>query len=100
VYISDVHTGETLPNFTLGRGDVAITDRGDGPPAGMGHAFAQGAQWLVRLTPFRGVLGDPAGPPLALRAALTRQPAATIYPLEGALRSASGAAAVRGWGSA
>ena len=28
VSISDVHTGETLKNFTLGRGDVAITDRG------------------------------------------------------------------------
>jgi hypothetical protein len=97
VYISAVHTGETLKNFTLGRGDVAITDRGYCHPAGMGHAFAKGAQLLVRLNPFSAVLCDPAGQPLALRAALTRQPADTIHTLEVEPRSASGADAVRGW---
>jgi hypothetical protein len=97
VSISDVHTGETLKNFTLGRGDVAITDRGYCHPAGMGHALAQGAQLLVRLHPFSVVLCDPAGQPLALRAALTRQPADTLHTLEVEIRSASGADAVHGW---
>ena len=59
--IRDGHTGETLQNLTLGHGDVAITDRGSCHPAGMGDALNQGAQLMVRRTPFRGVLGEPAG---------------------------------------
>jgi hypothetical protein len=52
---------------------------------------------LVRLNPFSVVLCDPAGQPLALRAALTRQPADTLHTLEVEIRSASGADAVHGW---
>jgi len=97
VSISDVHTGETLKNFTLGRGDVAITDRGYCHPAGMGHALAQGAQLLVRLNPFSVVLCDPLGQPLTLCAALKRQHTDTIRTLEVVIQSTDGQHQVRGW---
>jgi hypothetical protein len=35
VLVSDVHTGETLKHFTLGPGDVALTDRGYAQAQGM-----------------------------------------------------------------
>jgi hypothetical protein len=92
-----VHTGETLQNFPLGRGDVAITDRGYGYPAGMGHALAQGAQLLVRLHPFRVVLCEPMEPPLALCAALKRPHTDTIRTLEVVIQSTEGQHQVRGW---
>ena len=97
VSISDVHTGETLKNFTLGRGDVAITDRGYCHPAGMREALNKGAQLMVRLNPFSVVLCDLAGQPLELGAALKRQHAATLRTLEAVISSASGANEVRGW---
>jgi len=97
VSISAGHTGETLKNFTLGYGDVAITDRGYCPPASMGDAFNKGAQLMVRLNPFSVVLCEPAGQPLELGAALQRQHADTLRTLEVVIHSASGAAEVRGW---
>ena len=97
VSLSDVHTGETLKNFTLGRGDVAITDRGYCHPAGMRDALNKGAQLMVRLNPFSVVLCAPAGQPLELGAALKRQHAATLRTLEVVIHSASGADEVRGW---
>ena len=97
VSISDVHTGETLKNFTLGRGDVAITDRGYCHPAGMGNALNKGAQLMVRLNPFSVVLYDPAGQPLELAATLKRQHADTLRTLEVVIHSASGVDEVRGW---
>jgi len=66
VSITDVHTGETLKNFALGPGDVAITDRGYAPPLGMGYAIDRGAALIVRLNPFSVVLCDTAGPSLQL----------------------------------
>jgi hypothetical protein len=92
----DGHTGAPLKNLTLGHGDVALTARGSGHPAGRGDALNKGAQRMVRLTPFRVVLGDPAGQRLALGAALKRQPADTSRPLEVVLHAASGADEVRG----
>ena len=97
VSISDVHTGETLKNFTLGRGDVAITDRGYCHPAGMRAALNKGAQLMVRLNPFSVILCDPVGQPLELGAALKRQHADTIRTLEVVIYSASRADEVRGW---
>src|SRR5262249_13102682 len=97
VSISDVHTGETLKNFTLGYGDVAITDRGSCPPVSMGDALNEGAQLMVRLNPLSVVLCEPAGQPLELGAALKRQHADTLRTLEVVIHSASGAAEVRGW---
>jgi len=97
VSISDVHTGETLKNLTLGHGDVAITDRGSCHPAGMRDALNKGAQLMVRLHPFSVVLGDPAGQPLELGAALKRQHADTLRTLEVVIHSASGVDEVRGW---
>ena len=100
VSISDVPTGETLTNFTLGRGEVASTDRGYCHPAGMGHALAQGAQLLVRLTPFRVVLCEPMEQPLVLGTALQRQQTDTIRTREVGLQSTDGQQQVRGWGHA
>jgi len=97
VSISDVHTGETLKNFTLGRGDVAITDRGYCHPAGMRAALNKGAQLMVRLNPFSVILCDPVGQPLELGAALKRQHADTIRTLEVVIYSASRADEVQGW---
>ena len=95
--ITEVHTGETLTHCLRGPGEVAMADRGSAPPAGMGDAVAQGAELLVRLTPFRGVLWDPTGSPLQRWAALQRQTVETIRPLPVGSRSSSGDDAVRGW---
>jgi len=97
VSITDVHTGETLKNFALGPGDVAITDRGYAHPLGMWYAIDRGAALIVRLNPFSVVLGDAAGHPLQLGDALKRQRADTIRTLPVVIRSASGDAEIRGW---
>lgn len=97
VSITDVHTGETLKNFSLGPGDVAVTDRGYAHPAGMGYAVARGAALLVRLNPFSVVLWDAAGEPLQLCDALKRQRADTLRTLPVVIRSSSGADEIRGW---
>src|SRR2546425_9358855 len=70
VLVSDVHTGETLKHCTLGPGDVAVTDRGYAQCQGLRAAVTQGADRIVRLNPFRVVLGDAAGVPVELCAAL------------------------------
>src|SRR5882672_783248 len=97
VAITDVHTGETLKNFGLRPGDVALADRGYAHAAGMAYAVAQGAALIVRLNPFSVVLCDPAGQPLSLCAALQRQPAETIRTLPVVIRASSGDDVVRGW---
>jgi len=97
VLVSDVHTGETLKHCTLGPGDVALTDRGYAHAQGMSDAVKRGAAWVVRLSPFRVVLGDATGQPLSLRAALKRQKTATIRILEVVIQSADGQDAVPGW---
>jgi hypothetical protein len=58
VLVSDVHTGDTLKPFTLGPGDVALTDRGDAQAQGMSDAVKRGAALIVRLNPFSVVLTD------------------------------------------
>ena len=42
VLVSDVHTGDTLKPFTLGPGDVALTDRGYAQAQGMSKAVKRG----------------------------------------------------------
>src|SRR5215468_8999586 len=69
VFVSDVHTGETLKHFTLAPGDVAVADRGYAHCQGMSAAVQQGAELIVRLNPFSVVLCDAAGAPLELCAA-------------------------------
>ena len=97
VLVTDVHTGETLKHFTLRRGDVAVTDRGDAHCQGMSEAVKQGAELIVRLNPFSVVLCDAGGEPLELCTALKRQQTDTIRTLAGELRSACGQHKVRGW---
>src|SRR2546422_417386 len=72
VLVSDVHTGETLKHFTLGPGDVALTDRGYAQAPGMRDAVKRGAALIVRLNPFSVVLCDATGQPLSLSDALKR----------------------------
>ena len=97
ILVTDVHTGETLKHFTLRRGDVAVTDRGDAQCQGMSAAVKQGAELIVRLNPFSVVLRDAAGEPLELCAALKRQKTGTLRTLAVELRSAGAQHEVRGW---
>ncbi len=97
VFVSDVHTGETLKHFPLAPGDVAVADRGYAHCQGMSAAVQQGAELIVRLNPFSVVLGDAAGAPLELCATLKRQHMETLRPLAVELRSTGGQHAVRGW---
>ena len=97
VLVSDVHTGETLKHFTLAPGDVVFADRGYAQCQGMSAAVQQGAALIVRLNPFSVLLGDAAGAPLALCAALKRQTMATLRTLAVTLHAAGGQHEVRGW---
>lgn len=94
---SDVPTGATLKHFTLGAGDVAVADRGDGHGQGMRAAVKQGAELIVRLNPFSVVLDDAAGAPVELGAALKRQHPETLRPLAVTRRATGGQHEVRGW---
>jgi hypothetical protein len=97
VLVSDVHTGETLKHFPLSTGDVAVADRGYAHAQGMSEAVKQGAELIVRLTPFSVVLCDPTAQPLAWCTALKRQPTDTIRTLAVVIQSTCGQHTVRGW---
>jgi hypothetical protein len=97
VLVSDVHTGETLKHFTLGPGDVAVTDRGYAQAQGMHEAVQRGAALLVRLNPFSVVLSDAQGQPLSLVEALKHQKTETIRTLEVIIESSDGQDEGRGW---
>src|SRR5215470_16577232 len=97
VFVSDVHTGETLKHFTLAPGDVAVADRGYAHCQGMRAAVEQGADLIVRLNPFSVLLGDVMGAPLELGAALKRQPTETLRTLTVLLHGTGGQHEVRGW---
>ena len=90
VVVSDVHTGETLTHFTFAPGDVAGADRGSAQCQGMHAAVAQGADLMVRLTPFRVVLSDTAGAPVELGVTLKRQRLETLRTLAVTLCAAGG----------
>jgi hypothetical protein len=97
ILVTDVHTGETLKHFTLGEGDVAVTDRGYAHTQGMHAAVSGGAQLIVRLNPFSVVLCDAMGEPLDLAAALKHQRTETIRSVAVVIRSACGQYVVQGW---
>jgi hypothetical protein len=97
VFVSDVHTGETLKHFTLAPGDVAVADRGYAHCQGMSAAIQQGADLIVRLNPFSVVLCDAMGVPLELCAVLKRQHMQTLRTLAVALCATGGQHEVRGW---
>jgi Transposase DDE domain len=97
VFVSDVHTGETLKHFTLAPGDVAVADRGYAHCQGMRAAIQQGADLIVRLNPFSVVLCDAVGVPLELCAVLKRQHTETLRTLAVELCATGGQHAVRGW---
>jgi hypothetical protein len=97
VFVSDVHTGETLKHFALGAGDVAVADRGYAHVQGMSEAVQQGADLIVRLNPFSVVLFDQKQQPLPLCTTLKRQKMETIRTLAVVLQSTCGQHTVRGW---
>jgi hypothetical protein len=97
VFVSDVHTGETLKHFTLAPGDVAVADRGYAQCQGMRAAVEQGADLIVRLNPFSVLLGDATGAPLELGAALKHQHTETLRTLTVVLHGTGGQHEVRGW---
>jgi hypothetical protein len=97
ILVTDVHTGETLKHFSLGKGDVAVTDRGYAHAQGMHAAVSRGAQLIVRLNPFSVVLCDGVGEPLDLAAALKYQHTETIRSVAVVIQSACGQYAVPGW---
>jgi hypothetical protein len=97
VFVSDVHTGETLKHFTLAPGDVAVADRGYAHCQGMSAAVQQGADLIVRLNPFSVVLRDAVGGALELCAALKRQHTETLRTLAVELCATGGQHEVRGW---
>jgi hypothetical protein len=97
VFVSDVHTGETLKHFTLAPGDVAVADRGYAHCQGMSAAIQQGADLIVRLNPFSVVLCDAGGVPLELGAVLKRQHMETLRTLAVELCATGGQHEVRGW---
>jgi len=65
--LTDVHTGETLANFDLRPGDLAVADRGYGHFRGFVAALGQGADVLVRLTPEQMKLTDDSGQKVSLK---------------------------------
>jgi Transposase DDE domain len=97
VFVSDVHTGETLKHFTLMPGDVAVADRGYAHCQGMSAAIQQGADLIIRLNPFSVVLCDAVGVPLELCAVLKRQHMETLRTLAVELCATGGQHEVRGW---
>jgi hypothetical protein len=48
VIVSDKHTGESVAHFALGRGDVAVLDRGYCQPQALIECRAAGAEMVVR----------------------------------------------------
>ena len=49
IIITDKHTGESLKNFTLGKGDVAVSDRGYCHAQAIAETVDKGAEVVVRL---------------------------------------------------
>ena len=97
VLVSEVHTGETLKPFTFAPGASAGAERGYAPGQGLRAALQQGADLIVRLPPFRVVLGDARGAPLERCAALKRQRLETRRTLVVTRRATGGQPEVRGW---
>src|SRR5918999_4128954 len=97
ILVTDVHTGETLKHFSLGKGDVAVSDRGYAHAQGMQAAVRRGAHLIVRLNPFSVVVCDAMGEPLDLTAALKYQHTETIRSVEVVIQSACGQYNVQGW---
>src|SRR5512143_2910811 len=48
IVVTDTHTAESLRDFTLGAGDIALVDRGYCQPAALVETHQQGADWIVR----------------------------------------------------
>jgi hypothetical protein len=95
--ITDVRTGESLRNFALGPGDVAVADRGYSHPGAIVDTVRAGAELLVRLNPHNVPLGHRDGTALDLVAAWDDQPSATVRTLPVRVGTPSTSECVEGW---
>lgn len=97
IAITDKRTGESLRQFPLGVGDVAIVDRGYGHPGAMLATLEAGADLILRLNPHNVPLCERDGRPLEMVRALEDQSFATVRTLPVLLGAPSPCADVLGW---
>ena len=74
LYVSDVHTGESLTRFTWGPGQVVLGDRNFAKAPALMATRANGAHVVVRMTPQYLRLWTTGGEPFDLVRALQRGP--------------------------
>jgi hypothetical protein len=97
IRVTDQRTGESLANFALGRGDVALVDRGYAHPDKMVQTVQQGAHLILRLNAHNVPVYRLDGARLDLAERLQAQAAETIQTLPVEVKRADGQQAVRGW---
>lgn len=95
--ITDKHTGESLNNFPLRPGDVAVTDRGYCHADALLGCLQAGVELIVRLNPHNLVLRHPNGEKLELSEALKAQPPATVHTLPVLIASTRTGDTAQGW---
>jgi hypothetical protein len=81
VAMTDMHTGASLRHFPLAPGDVAVADRGYGPPATIVQTGPQGAEVVRRLNPPNVPVTHREGTPLAWSTGLGQLPAVPVSTL-------------------
>ena len=97
IRVTDKRTGESLANFALGRGDVALVDRGYAHPDKMVQTVQQGAHLILRLNAHNVPVYGLDGARLDLAERLQAQPAETIHSLPVVVKRADGQEAIQGW---
>ena len=97
IRVTDKRIGESLANFALGPGAVALADRGYAHPDKMVQTVQQGAQLILRLNAHNVPIYGLDGQRLDLVEQLKQQPVETIQTRAAEVRSADGQQAVAGW---
>jgi Transposase DDE domain len=95
--VTDKRTGESLANFALGPGDIALADRGYAHPDKLVQAVQQGAQLVLRLNAHNVPVYGLDGARLDLAERLRDQAAETIQSLPVVVKTADGRQAIQGW---
>jgi len=75
--VTDKHTGESLKNYPLSQGDVAVVDRGLCHASGISEKKEEGADVVARYNPTVMPLYHDDGTPLELIAELEKKPKTT-----------------------
>ena len=97
IAITDKHTGESLKNFPLKHGDVAVVDRGYSHPGTIVETVSAGADLILRLNPHSVPLFHLDGSSLDLVKSLKDQPYATVLTLPVLVGPSSSTDRVQGW---